>query len=149
MPKSNDDSRPQSRAAFVKTMPIDMPSDDVIARGRKVGLDIKRTDVNAARFVMRHSGKNVAATSALKATKAKATKPTKLPRNGPEAGYRKHLQAEQQATHAPSANGKPTVVLAPLLISDDERQLRSLIVKLGTSRVREVLVALEAKAAVN
>jgi hypothetical protein len=42
-----------SRSAFVKSMPVDIPVQDVIERGQKQGLDIKAADVHAARYYMR------------------------------------------------------------------------------------------------
>lgn len=129
-----------TKAGLVRGLPEDMSVEDVIAAGKKKGLEIKAADVHAARYYMRQTkDKGVSSKKSLKATKkaANGEKKTASAANG--------AKTNGAGNHAPKKIvRKPRATLA-----DDssnlewEMQFRGLIVRVGTSRARQLIEAIE------
>jgi len=50
-----------TRASFIRGLPLDMPVDEVIERGREAGIMVQPSDVHAARYYMRQASVSQAA----------------------------------------------------------------------------------------
>lgn len=104
-----------TRASFIRGLPVDMPVQEVIERGREVGLEIQPSDIHAARYYMRQQGGGAEA-----------------PVNG-AAGNK----PVGNGTNGHASNGKS--VLSPTLLHDaakrgSEKEIKHAGVQLITSR---------------
>lgn len=126
-----------SIAAFVRSQPLDKSADDVIAAGKALGLDVKRSNVHTQRYYMKTQGLRAKAKRpATSASAAAAT--TTAARSG----------TPPVATTARAAIA-PTVVLVPAPAGDMAnahaelaRQLRVIALRIGVDHAQRELVEL-------
>ena len=52
---TTDTGMKPTRASFIRSLPLAMPVDEVIERGREVGIQVQPSDVHAARYYMRQA----------------------------------------------------------------------------------------------
>lgn len=129
-----------TKAGFVRAQPEDMSVEDVISGGAKKGLEIKAADVHAARYYMRQQN--------TKDGSKKGAKVAKKAGNG-----RKKATA---ATNGSKTNGDVAHVsnrtvrkaraprdLVAALDGDFESQFKGLVVRVGTTRARQLIEAIE------
>lgn len=126
-----------SIAAFVRSQPLDKSADDVIAAGKALGLDVKRSNVHTQRYYMKTQG--LRAKAKRPATSASAAAATATARSG------------SGVTPTPPARAAiaPTVVLVPAPTSDIAsahaelaRQLRVIALRIGVDHAQRELVEL-------
>lgn len=127
-----------SIAAFVRSQPLDKSADDVIAAGKALGLDVKRSNVHTQRYYMKTQGLRAKAKRpATSASAAAATTTAARSGNG--------------VTPTPPARAAiaPTVVLVPAPAGDIAsahaelaRQLRVIALRIGVDHAQRELVEL-------
>jgi hypothetical protein len=141
-----------TRASFVRSLPETMPVAEVIERGREAGLEIKPADIHAARYYMRQTasaqgaGKPglaphlVAEAAARGASSSKnATGMYVVSGRSAEASEREQLASEAPRERA----GKRTRRAASAVGGTLDDQLRTIVLRIGTERAREIIEQLE------
>jgi hypothetical protein len=116
-----------SASEFVREQPIDMPSREVVDKGKKLGIKLSQSLVRVTRFKMRHGG---------------GAKPAAAGR-----GVVRRGRPPKAAVAAGKAarRGRPPKI-APAVaggLSAAEVQFRRLVVELGTARAKALVVEVE------
>ncbi|HET6336016.1 MAG TPA: hypothetical protein VFG30_22475 [Polyangiales bacterium] len=106
-----------TRASFIRSLPEAMPVEEVIERGREIGLVINPSDVHSVRYYMRQSTKgeptrkSTASTASTAATSAtSATSTSTLDRAGIAATVKRNYELiEAQQTDLPDHSPAPVM----------------------------------------
>jgi hypothetical protein len=115
-----------SASEFVRQQPMNMPTNDVIAAGAKLGLKVTAGLVRVTRFKMRHGG---------------TAKPAAAGRGAVRRGRPpKATVATGKAVRRDRPPAKPTAAGG---FGAAEVQFRRLVVELGTGRARALVVEVE------
>jgi hypothetical protein len=139
-----------TRGGFVRGLPLSMPIEEVIERGREAGLELQPSDIHSTRYYMRQ------AAAAEAARKSSVTQQLQL---GP--GF--IGQAAKAAEAKPASDDEPdggndgverrvttrnkrTLKQAQAAAAAVDGQLRVLVLRLGTDRTRAIIAELEALA---
>jgi len=156
---SSEETTPISkptRAAFIRSLPLEMPVDEVIERGRELGLSLQPSDIHAARYYMRQAAAeapdkidvtlpivrrfNVA--TRLRPESSEPTPRTESPVANRPRGLTSLTVNERAARIAREAL-RPVAVKPAQRESKSmrspEAQLRELVLRLGTDRTRKLL----------
>lgn len=156
-----------TRGSFVRGLPLSMPIEEVIERGREAGLELQPSDIHSTRYYMRQ------ATAAEAARKASVTQQLQLgpgfigqaakaaearQASGDADDDEAHEEREAHEARAGGANGverrtatrnkrapKHATLSSVSGLSLDD-QLRVLVLRLGTDRTRAVIAEVEALA---
>jgi hypothetical protein len=130
-----------SIAAFVRSQPLDKSADDVIAAGKALGLDVKRSNVHTQRYYMKTQGLRAKAKRPATSASAAAATTTAAARSG--NGVTPPVATTARAAIA------PTVVLVPAPAGDMAnahaelaRQLRVIALRIGVDHAQRELVEL-------
>lgn len=129
-----------SIAAFVRSQPLDKSADDVIAAGKALGLDVKRSNVHTQRYYMKTQGLRAKAKRPATSASAAAAGAPPAARNG---------ATTPTSPTASRVAVAPTVVLVPAPTSDIvsahaelARQLRVIALRIGVDHAQRELVEL-------
>jgi len=138
-----------TRASFIRGLPEAMPIAEVIERGREAGLEIKPSDIHAARYYMRQAatspgGGRSAPELVHDAAAANTT-------NGAAKGvYVVGGKGDVNKERAAQDEGMPERVtmktrakLPPKPVGSMEEQLRDLVMRMGTVRARAIIEQIE------
>ncbi len=182
-------SLPPTRTSFIRSLPESMPVEEVIERGRELGLKIQPSDVHSTRYYMRQEAdamlsavpsraKPLAAPVQLhlpgRAAPAPATKaapvPVKtangrttitLPRDAdrdedaptpaPIATSRRKQKAAAPAGRTAAPVGRAAAPVSrpvrarssPEPTAAEEERIRSIVLRIGTDRVHEIIAKIE------
>jgi hypothetical protein len=149
-----------TRASFIRSLPISMPVEEVIERGREVGLEIQPSDIHAQRYYMRETaGPEAPAKPASPQTTlgvsftspASQDKEHRLVKSAATVrvvtgGSAAAAPANQtQASQVNQTVTKPRLKFAPEPSGTLENQLRVLVLRLGIERTRRMIDELEAR----
>jgi hypothetical protein len=115
-----------TRASFIRSLPESMPIAEVIERGREAGLEIKPSDIHAARYYMRQANGGAASRPVTHISVASAIQ-TAAAANQP-------VEAKKPRTK---------VALSPRDPEELEEEMRQLVMRLGTERARAIIKAVE------
>jgi hypothetical protein len=165
-----------TRAGFIRALPLTMPVEEVVERGREAGIVLQASDVHSARYYMRQAE---AAQAAHKATLAQqlvlggtsSTVPSFLPhdstgssgtpteseqvdstrrggrKKAQHAGGSERARAKTERLAAISSAAKVRGKTKPMESEYSlEHQLRTLVLRLGTDRTHAVIEELTALA---
>lgn len=165
--KSTTTSLQPTRAGFVRSLPVSMPVEEVIERGRDAGITLQPSDVHSARYYMRQ------ASAAQLAHKTKFSQQlvlggTSAPRSvsqdddsaAQSAGSLANLLDRNHAAESERTPGEAVATRSDRSTKSRtqkhfkalngsaslEEQLRTLVLRLGTDRTREVIEELNALA---
>ena len=104
-----------TRASFIRSLPIEMPVEEVIERGRELGIVVQPSDVHAARYYMRQASAAEAAskppTIAQQLMLGGTISARETPRVDETAGLTKIAGVRNGASRA--AGGKPVTPTTP------------------------------------
>jgi len=143
-----------TRSSFIRSLPESMPVDEVIERGREIGISIQPSDVHSARYYMRQAAVSSAKVSPgvgrtwlRSEPAAEAVKPAPAPAPVPPSN---HAPAKQEARRSAGTARRMTKAraLAEKNLKDfgsPSAQLRVLVLRLGTERARAIIEELETK----
>jgi hypothetical protein len=142
-----------TRGSFVRGLPLNMPIEEVIERGREAGLELQPSDIHSTRYYMRQAAAAEAARKsavtqqlqlgpgfigqAAKAAEAQQASGEEAEANGIEG-------VERRSTNATRNKRALKHAAAAAAALDD--QLRVLVLRLGTDRTRAIIAELEALA---
>lgn len=156
-----------TRTSFIQALPESMPVDEVIERGREIGIVIQPSDVHSARYYMRQTkappptrktvsaaDRGIAATikrnyelleaqQSLPNVEAAAPKPEA---EEPGNSRKKRTSRISESVSVRTAPGtKERAKRPPPLnnVKQIEQQLRAIVSRIGTDRAREILSELE------
>jgi len=148
-----------TRASFIRSLPIDMPVEEVIERGREVGLEIQPSDIHAQRYYMREAAtsevpvKPLTPQTTLGVSFTSPTSPQDKENRFVKSaaavrvvtgGAAQSAPANQtQSNQVSQASTKPRLKLAPEPSGTLENQLRVLVLRLGIERTRRMIDDLE------
>ena len=156
---SSEETTPISkptRAAFIRGLPIEMPVEEVIERGRELGLALQPSDIHAARYYMRQAAAAEArdkvdvtlpilrrfnVTTRVRpdsdATATRTEAPVPSPRAVPQIAVNE--RAASIAREALRGMGAKPGQRESKSMRSLEAQLRELVLRLGTDRTRKLL----------
>lgn len=134
-----------TRASFIRSLPETMPIDEVIERGREAGLEIKPSDIHAARYYMRQAAASQpGGRSAPELVHDAASKGVYV------VGGRSDVNAGSSVKGAAQDEGLPERVtmktrakLPPKPVGSMDEQLRDLVMRMGTVRARAIIEQIE------
>jgi len=143
-----------TRASFIRGLPESMPIGEVIERGREAGLEIKPSDIHAARYYMRQaaasqSGGRSAPELVHDAAPASPTKGVYMvggrsdinkDRAAQDEGLPERVTMKTRAKLPPTA---PAAKLPPKPAGSLDEQLRDLVMRMGTVRARAIIEQIE------
>jgi len=137
-----------TRTSFVRSLPETMPVEEVIERGREVGLNIQPSDVHSTRYYMRQEA--LAMASAVPASAARMPPPVRLqPAVEENAREPRKVEVEPEPSQSGRRGGRKRVgqvalraAPAPSLGSWKD-QLRAMVVRMGSDRVRDAVAEIE------
>ncbi|HKU41675.1 MAG TPA: hypothetical protein VJR89_26140 [Polyangiales bacterium] len=138
-----------TRASFIRGLPESMPIDEVIERGREVGLSINPSDVHSVRYYMRQE--------AAQAGPPKPTPSSPPPVADVAATVRRNyslLEAQRAPLESQSDDAKrgtrkerdkprrkPTATVEATAAM--EGPFREIVMRIGTDRAREIIAEIE------
>lgn len=148
-----------TRTSFVRSLPESMPVEEVIERGREVGLNIQPSDVHSTRYYMRQEA--LAMASAVPASTSRLPPPVRLQ---PPVAERVREAREPRETREPQkvepdpappvrragrkrADQVPLRAAPAQSITSWKEQLRVMVVRMGSDRVRDAVAEIEAEIA--
>jgi hypothetical protein len=158
-----------TRSSFIRSLPESMPVEEVIERGREVGLTIQPSDIHSVRYYMRQEAIAPTPTAPVLGRKflqprsvgtPAKVEPRKNGASGPANGVQKQTafslpgldkrprNANQTLDKRPrNANQTPNLrkLAKPVRRTDGalEDELRGLVMRLGTDRTRAIIEKLE------
>ena len=136
-----------TRGSFIRSLPLSVPVDEVIERGREIGLSIQPSDVHSARYYMRQE--DDARLSAVPASTEVARVIRPLAFQSPSAQPAPKTTAPAAPAEASSPalhrrNRKQKRSAQPgLSIATVEQELRTIVLRLGSDRVRAMIQTIE------
>jgi hypothetical protein len=116
-----------TRASFIRSLPESMPIAEVIERGREAGLEIKPSDIHAARYYMRQANGGQAPSRPVTHISVASAIQTAAAANQP-------VEAKRPRTKS---------ALPPRDPEELEEEMRQLVMRLGTERARAIIKAVE------
>lgn len=119
-----------TRASFVRGLPEDMPLEEVIERGREAGLDVKPSDVHAARWYMRQGKPRYR-------IKPKADEPASV--TVKEVVSQLRSAAEVRPTVEPERQFEVIKECVNVPANDLVAEFKALVVRLGTERSKRLI----------
>jgi hypothetical protein len=154
-----------TRAAFIRGLPEAMPVEEVIERGREMGISINPSDVHSARYYMRQQAASQSAKAASQAVPAEAGRRTVLwsvkPGRVPVPSSAEEAEPEQQRPAVPAAGNSAGVAglngrgrkrgkaaargatPSEAATAGLEAQLQVIVLRVGSDRVREIIARME------
>ncbi len=137
--------KPLNKTAFIKSFEDDVSADEIVAKAKDAGLDLRKKLIWTVQSEVRNSGKGGSAKNGIsKAPKpAKAKKAAKVkPANKPPAKAGDAVTAAKPRGAKKSAKGarelKTYSSTAPASKSSPEQKMTALLVELGTARGDEL-----------
>jgi hypothetical protein len=136
-----------TRTGFVRSLPETMPVEEVIERGREVGLTIQPSDVHSTRYYMRQEA--LAMASAVPAPASRMPPPVRLqPPVAEHAREREPVKVEPEPSPSGRRAGRKRVNqvalrAAPPPMGAWKEQLRVMVVRMGSDRVRDAVAEIE------
>jgi len=141
-----------TRASFIRGLPESMPIAEVIERGREAGLEIKPSDIHAARYYMRQAATSpgggrsapelvhdAAAANAGNATTG-TTKGVYVVGGKGDVNKERAVQEEGLPERVTM---KTRAKLPPKPVGSMDEQLRDLVMRMGTVRARAIIEQIE------
>lgn len=122
-----------SIAAFVRSQPLDMSADDVIAAGKAIGLDVKRSNVHTQRYYMK--------TQSLRAQAKRPARPATTTVAAPTPSARAAVAPTVVLVPAPAPASSPSSDIAGVH-AELTRQLRAIVLRIGVDHAQRELVEL-------
>jgi hypothetical protein len=148
----NSSDKPMTKTGFIRSLSPEVPADEVIAKAKEQGIELKKKLVWTTQSEMRTGGKHSGrvAPKARRSTKKRAIKPGNVAhatseasaptapatrkKPGPKKGFRKTAAKAAAATPAKTTNGATA-----------EQKLRALVIELGTERADQVYRAVKSQ----
>jgi hypothetical protein len=136
-----------TRASFIRALPLSMGVDEVIERGREIGITIQPADVHAARYYMRQEAD--AQLSAVPTKVARVIRPLAFQSADAQAAPQTDAPPEMSAQPQRQSRARkgrtqtPQVRRPALSVAAVEDDLRSIVLRLGTDRVRAMIESIE------
>jgi hypothetical protein len=138
-----------TRASFIRSLPLTMPVDEVIERGREIGISIQPSDVHSTRYYMRQEADARMSAVSTSSEVARVIRPLVFQTPGVQvvpkldAPVEKPGEVRAEARARKGRTEKPDVRKPPLSIADVERDLRAIVLRLGSDRVRSMIETIE------
>lgn len=137
-----------TRGSFIRSLPLSMPVDEVIERGREIGISIQPSDVHSARYYMRQEDDARQSAVSTSTEVARVIRPLAFQTPGVQVVPRTDAPPEAPAqSQRPSQVRKGRKQRAPareaLSIPAVEEELRTIVLRLGSDRVRAMIQSIE------
>jgi hypothetical protein len=137
-----------TRASFIRGLPLSMPVEEVIERGREIGISIQPSDVHSARYYMRQEAD--AQLSAVSTDVARVIRPLAFQSVDPQAVPKTDAPSASPTQPQRQPRGRagrrqqkaPARAQLPSLDSVED-DLRAIVLRLGTDRIRAMIEAIE------
>jgi hypothetical protein len=136
-----------TRASFIRALPLSMPVDEVIERGREIGISIQPADVHSTRYYMRQEAD--AQLSAVPTNVARVIRPLAFQsaetQTAPktDAPPATPVESQTQPRARKGQHQKPQARKAALSVAAVENDLRAIVLRLGSDRVRSMIESIE------
>ena len=134
-----------TRTSFIRSLPENMPVDEVIERGREAGITIQPSDVHSVRYYMRQEAD--ARLSARPSPVSRVVHPLRLQPNPVPATQSEPAKAEEpeQPTRGRTTRvvKKPRAKVVVPPMSTMKEQLKAIVLCIGSDRARAFIQEIE------
>lgn len=147
MPVDETQQLKPTRTSFIRALPLAMPIDEVIERGREIGISIQPSDVHSARYYVRQEAD--ARLSSASTDVARIIRPLVFqsadahPVPEPDELPQTSTRSQRQVRIRKRPRPKPPERNQSQSLASVEQELRAVVLRLGTDRVRAMIEEIE------